>query len=251
MLFLFRKIRKALMQKNKVTTYLLYALGEIVLVVIGILIALQVNDWNEQRKLNLESEALYAALNTEFESNRIVLKERIEFLENANKNVDQILSFINQKEAFFRTIKIDSILLHSLDYGNYNPANSTIQEIISSGKLSLIKNLDLKQNLFNWLQLLQDTNEDFKNQDLQHQEQFAVYLTKHLSLRNMSSYSANATTQNRISELFNRQYEKIFSDLEFENLYISKQYWNQEMINHYKDLDALAEEIIEQTQNHE
>lgn len=50
MLFIFRKIRRSLMQKNKVTTYLLYAFGEIILVVIGILIALQINGWDEHRK---------------------------------------------------------------------------------------------------------------------------------------------------------------------------------------------------------
>jgi len=48
----FRHIRKSLMEQNKIRTYLLYAIGEILLVVIGIPIALQVNNWNEQRKLD-------------------------------------------------------------------------------------------------------------------------------------------------------------------------------------------------------
>ncbi len=50
MLFLLRKIRRKLMQKNKFTTYLLYAIGEIVLVVIGILIAVSINNWNTNQK---------------------------------------------------------------------------------------------------------------------------------------------------------------------------------------------------------
>ena len=50
MLKFFRQIRKQLMKQNKVRSYLFYAVGEILLVVIGILIALQVNNWNEQRK---------------------------------------------------------------------------------------------------------------------------------------------------------------------------------------------------------
>jgi hypothetical protein len=52
MLFLLRKIRRKLMEKNKVTTYILYAIGEIVLVVIGILIAVSINNWNTQTKTN-------------------------------------------------------------------------------------------------------------------------------------------------------------------------------------------------------
>jgi hypothetical protein len=50
------------------------------------------------------------------------------------------------------------------------------------------------------------------------------------------------------SDLFNKNFERIFADLEFENLYESKKYWNIEMINHYKDLDSLALEIIKQTE---
>ena len=47
----FRKIRQQLLSQNKISKYLLYAIGEIVLVVIGILIALSINNWNEDRKL--------------------------------------------------------------------------------------------------------------------------------------------------------------------------------------------------------
>ena len=49
---IFRTIRKSLLARNRFSNYLLYALGEIVLVVIGILVALQINNWNDQRKLH-------------------------------------------------------------------------------------------------------------------------------------------------------------------------------------------------------
>ena len=52
MIKFFRRIRFDLMEKNKTGKYFKYAIGEIVLVVIGILIALQINNWNEQRKIN-------------------------------------------------------------------------------------------------------------------------------------------------------------------------------------------------------
>ena len=59
MIKFFRKIRYDLMKKNKAGQYLKYAIGEIVLVVIGILIALQINNWNEQKILKVqEKEAL-------------------------------------------------------------------------------------------------------------------------------------------------------------------------------------------------
>lgn len=51
MIKIFRKIRQKMLTENKFTKYLIYAFGEIVLVVIGILIALQVNNWNEQKQI--------------------------------------------------------------------------------------------------------------------------------------------------------------------------------------------------------
>ena len=58
MIKFFRKIRQRLLSENRFSKYLVYAIGEIVLVVIGILIALQINNWNENRKELKKSQAL-------------------------------------------------------------------------------------------------------------------------------------------------------------------------------------------------
>ncbi len=58
MIKFFRKIRQNMIKENKVSKYLLYAIGEIILVVIGILIALQVNTWNEYRKDRVSEKEL-------------------------------------------------------------------------------------------------------------------------------------------------------------------------------------------------
>lgn len=58
----FRNIRHTLLNEGKTSRYLKYAIGEIVLVVIGILIALQINNWNEDRKENLNLRAIYSNL---------------------------------------------------------------------------------------------------------------------------------------------------------------------------------------------
>ena len=56
MIKFFRNIRQTMIKENKVSKYLLYAIGEIFLVVIGILIALQINNWNEKRVIREETE---------------------------------------------------------------------------------------------------------------------------------------------------------------------------------------------------
>lgn len=64
MIKFFRHIRKQLLSENKTGKYLKYALGEIILVVIGILIALQINNWNENRKSKRVADEIYRNLQT-------------------------------------------------------------------------------------------------------------------------------------------------------------------------------------------
>ena len=80
MIKFFRRIRFDLMEKNKTGKYFKYAIGEIVLVVIGILIALQINNWNEERKANISENKALLALKNEFDKNvkrfQFIMKER-------------------------------------------------------------------------------------------------------------------------------------------------------------------------------
>ena len=245
MIKFFRKIRQNLLSEGKIGKYFKYAIGEIVLVVIGILIALQVNNWNEVRKSNIKTNNISHDINTEFSKNRMVLKERINDLGKANNYVKAVLSFMNKESAEIQKVNIDSIIRRSLYYGNYNPANATILEIISSGNLNLVTDKSLKENLFKWLQLLEDSDEDFKNQDLQAATILAPYLYKNISMKNLKNDN-NLELKNN-SELFNGDYYKVFHDLEFENIFQDKLFWNTIMLNHYRELDSLALEIIKQT----
>ena len=58
MLFIFRKIRRSFFLPGKVRTYLAYAVGEIILIVVGILIAVQIGDWKEEAKVGRQRQTL-------------------------------------------------------------------------------------------------------------------------------------------------------------------------------------------------
>ncbi|QIE57998.1 hypothetical protein G5B37_03740 [Rasiella rasia] len=79
MIKFFRKIRQKLISENKFSKYLLYAIGEIVLVVIGILIALQINNWNEQQKVKSNEIALLKTFKRSLEKD----------LENIDSNIEE------------------------------------------------------------------------------------------------------------------------------------------------------------------
>ena len=92
MIKFFRKIRQKMLTENKFSKYLLYAIGEIVLVVIGILIALQINNWNESNKLKKE-ETLYL-------ERLIIDLEKDTFY--YNKNIDRASLLIDRNNSFLK-----------------------------------------------------------------------------------------------------------------------------------------------------
>ena len=92
MIKFFRKIRQKLAYENNLSKYSRYAIGEILLVVIGILIALQINNWNENRKNNTKEQFLLASINKEFKANKIQLDTVLFYHENALKSCEKLIS---------------------------------------------------------------------------------------------------------------------------------------------------------------
>lgn len=149
MIKFFRRIRQKLLSENKFSKYLLYAVGEIILVVIGILIALQINNWNlTQQDRKTEKENLLA-LQKEFTQNRTTLQEVI--LQN-NANISGAEKMI---QSFSTTAKDTVSELKMAIYGsetfgaeiNFEPESGVLTEVISSGQLKLIRNNELKHKL--------------------------------------------------------------------------------------------------------
>ncbi|MFP4844393.1 DUF6090 family protein [Winogradskyella sp. PE311] len=151
MIKFFRKIRYNLMEKGKTTKYFKYAIGEIILVVIGILIALQINNWNEGRKLNTKSQELIASLIEDFEYNKNKLEIELKFRDSLLTNMDAFNEFIESDTVL---VSVDSLreLAHSFFRGRpFSPNLTAYDEAKSTGNLSLLKSKAVLQQftLFN------------------------------------------------------------------------------------------------------
>ncbi|TBW28306.1 DUF6090 family protein [Gramella sp. KN1008] len=95
MIKFFRNIRRKLHRENRFTRYLIYAIGEIILVVIGILIALQINNWNETQKEIQASREFILEIREDLVKDTILLVGQIKFLEEQIKLDKKVLSEIN------------------------------------------------------------------------------------------------------------------------------------------------------------
>jgi hypothetical protein len=104
MIKFFRKIRLNLLSEGKTGKYLKYAIGEIVLVVFGILIALQINNWNEARKLQNTMKSVYSIIKTDLLTDI--------------KNIDMAFKEMSPRDSIFK--KVINRQMTKYDYGNCN-----------------------------------------------------------------------------------------------------------------------------------
>jgi hypothetical protein len=146
MIKLFRNIRKNLLAEGKTRRYFKYAIGEIILVVIGILIALSINNGNEDRKSRKQELKYLKNLRTDIE---LELKNN-----NSMSNYRAVSAKAAARMLDFKTLETASDLL-ALEQTiqqvyarvNFIPTNNTYKELISSGNLNYITNDSIKYNL--------------------------------------------------------------------------------------------------------
>ncbi|GAA4318603.1 hypothetical protein GCM10023115_44540 [Pontixanthobacter gangjinensis] len=146
MIKFFRNIRRRLLRENRFTRYLIYAIGEIILVVIGILIALQINNWNEESKIRDLEQTYLASLRNDLQSDKIYLKNQIEESKSVMESNRQFIKQLWQKQESLKdamklvnliNTRTQKIILQS----------STYEELKSTGKLSYISNDSLRKNV--------------------------------------------------------------------------------------------------------
>jgi hypothetical protein len=157
------------METGKTSKYFKYAIGEIILVVIGILIALQINNWNERKKERIKEQAFLKEINLDFKSNKKQLDSIISFnkvnLHAAVRLLEIIGTFDlknpqrNEDNAHFA----DSIKYYNrMVWRNksFNPKNGAVEALLNSSSFDLIKNDTLRRNLISWKDVLGDYLEE-------------------------------------------------------------------------------------------
>ena len=144
---------------NRPLKYMRYAVGEIVLVVIGILIALQINNWNEERKLANEKIIILQNLREDLNNDIENYQYSIERLEDRQKVADKVLALFENTSKIIDSASTVRNLLVLGFIEDYSPNFSTYNEIQGSGKLSLINSKKIKTAIANY----QSTVDNFKN----------------------------------------------------------------------------------------
>ena len=191
MIKFFRKIRYDLMEKNKTGKYFKYAIGEIVLVVIGILIALQINNFNEQRKDSEKEQVVLKQLKEDYETDLNQLRQKMDMRDEIVLSALNVLKVIDYPDKIVR----DSLIINLAKIDNDPTFDPIENDLISSGNLRLIKNEKLKRLLSNWssdVVALQELEAIWTNKIVQ---QYEPLLSKLGITRDVTDYWVNSHNQ--------------------------------------------------------
>ena len=142
MLFILRKIRRSFFLPGKIRTYLAYAAGEIVLIVVGILLALQISEWNQARKDRMEEKEMLIALKAEFEINRRRMERAIVVRSAIADAANRLLQLSADGEAVTPE-ELDRLISHLNWYLKTDLADDVLNRAIQEGKLELIEDSTL------------------------------------------------------------------------------------------------------------
>lgn len=185
MIKFFRKIRQRLIAENKVSKYLLYAIGEIILVVIGILIALQINNNNEFKKEREQEQNYLKSLKEEFTYNKNQLKDVIDRTERYGNAAQEILENTGPIPTGITDKEFSRLYVNMVNTEiQYRPSNGVLDEIINSGKLEIFQNHELKRLLSSWSGIMVKVR--FQEQELGLIRLSLIDLgQEHANLRNM------------------------------------------------------------------
>jgi len=202
MIKFFRNIRKQLLGEGKSIQYLKYALGEIILVVIGILIALSINNQNQERINRTEEQNYYKYIKSQLNADKGEIRGNVNYNNNYLQQYKYAINIIEKNDRS----EIDSlaqITINLMKYSDFHRQSNIYETMVNSGEIKLLKN----QQIIEKLQKLEETY---------------IYINK---LENTHSEAANRFIVPdivRMIKVFNMKIEDIekFYSFEFQNTFV-------------------------------
>jgi hypothetical protein len=245
MLNFFRTIRKKLIEQDNVRNYLLYAIGEILLVVFGILIALQVNNWNQERKLLEQESNLLVNLNQEFSENLVILENEFSTIEDLFLSLETILDLMHDGPGDLSVSEFEILLQKTFTSPVWYPSSIILEELKNSGGFSQLSDPELRKLLFEWerdFNRLKSIQEGYNY----YAQEFIDYLTDHGSPRNLDAIGGSIPSLKRSTIARNEL--SLLTDPKFEGRVDNFYFYANSLITKYKESSERMRVIKELTQ---
>ena len=242
MIRLFRKIRHQLLSEDRYSVYLLYASGEILLVVIGILFALQIDNWNENRGIRNAEQLLLGNLKVEIKANQERLDDSMLYHSKSREGAKRILEFYNGVNPIENYQEVDSLLALIQWAWTYDPSMGALNSIKMSGHLNSVQNAELRALITTYEDRINDAKEEGKLiQDLI-VDKFIPGVNQYISLTQRVQYLGDEYVIG--SSSFSPDYDGLFKDRILEGIIHYIYIWRIEELKEEEQLKEMMAKFI-------
>lgn len=243
---IFRRLRQNLLKKERIRKYIFYAIGEIVLVVVGILLALQINNWNEDRKREVLKENYLQSLKSDLQEDLSALRERLEYEQKSISQLDKYqMRLSNTTSSEDTLIFIARYEFEPYIYPNFSFSNSTYSALIATGDIDLF-NTSFYERLNDLNKFQKEANQTMEWSAQLYQTYIGAYST------NYPMNLDDATIQKGPLE------EKIWENIEFTELAAEFNGVTGLKLNHHRVAKSRitrllnkTEKVLEEVENYE
>jgi len=249
MIKFFRNIRQQLFTENppagragKFSKYLTYAFGEIILVVIGILIALQINTWNVNRLDRIKEIKYLKNIKLDLTKDIKSTAYNINFRKKKLEGTTKLLSQING-QAIDDVSELTFNVLNTLYQERFQPSNVTFKELNNSGNLNLISNDSIKLLLLELEILYQNNTFGIEHETFEYHEFISKSIFRNVNLEPMKLVflGEKAAQEMNIKE---QDFNKLFQSQEYKNGCLVVNWTTVDMISIYESIESTSKKII-------
>lgn len=142
----FNRLKNRFGTEKKLTTYLIYALGEFFLLVIGILLALQIDNWNSNRKDRAEATKLYQNISRQLLEDRAELIVVRDFNNYSSASYEKATQMIGNKSPD-QTDSLAVLIMGLSQYSDFHRSGNIYESLVNSGSIKLLKNEEVTSGL--------------------------------------------------------------------------------------------------------
>ncbi|MBL0024113.1 MAG: hypothetical protein IPO98_03405 [Saprospiraceae bacterium] len=241
---LLRKIWQSFLVSGRTSSYLKYAIREIILVVIGILFALQVNSWNQNRLEHIEEKKILTNLHSEFLENEKIITQILSKLTEARKSNREIIKLMGATADELKIKNLDSLFFESFPATQFTSSNQSVNNIIQGGRLNIINNEEIIKQLYNWQSQVEAVIIRESAIDDWTYDKMLPVLSKYISFKDMDTYGRFEWTG---KSKLKKDYYPLFQSLEYENLLDNFLYLHLQQYEELEKAERIANQIIDLT----
>ena len=252
MIKFFRRIRQKLLDEGNLKRYFIYAFGEILLIVIGILVAVQITNWNSESIDNREENRILTSFHDELVSNRSAITNNKLFCEGIKS---AIMVLLNEAASSHKNLDNNSVdtLIGKISW--FSTASTiemaTTDAIILGGKLSLISNENLRLGIIEWNRKVAEVQQD----ERQDYDAFNTYWMPFLQLHGYLPQISNSITEKTGTGenpyltkiplgLNSIDHSVLIRNREFQNVLLRRLWVMDDILRSYEELNPKLNQLI-------